>query len=95
MDRYVVISHNKSRDLRKIIFAGQTLYNNKEIKDLFVNVVDKIIEPMAQYKLSLEELKQVNFIFKKPHSYTFKIEHKINIYNIILSVADCLRSGYI
>ena len=26
---------------------------------MFVNVVDKIIEPMAQYKLSFEELKQV------------------------------------
>ena len=52
--------YKKSWGLKTITFAGQTLYNNKEIKDLFVNVVDKIIEPMAQYKLSLEELKQVN-----------------------------------
>ena len=29
------------------------------MKDLFVNVVDKIIEPMAQYKLTFEEVKQV------------------------------------
>ena len=26
---------------------------------MFINVVDKIIEPMAQYKLTFEELKQV------------------------------------
>ena len=47
---------NRNYDL---IFSGQTLYNNKEVKDLFINVVDKIIEPMAQYKLTFEEVKQV------------------------------------
>ena len=60
MDRYVVRCYTRNLVIFKLTFAGQTLYNNKEIKDLFVNVVDKIIEPMAQYKLSLEELKQVN-----------------------------------
>lgn len=38
--------------------VGQSLYNNKEVKDLFVNVVDKIVEPVRQYKLSSEDLTQ-------------------------------------
>ena len=39
------------------------------MKDLFVNVVDKIIEPMAQYKLSFEELKQVITVYQQELLY--------------------------
>ena len=45
-----------------IIILGQTLYNNKEVKDLFVNVVDKIVEPLKQYKFSTEDLQNVGLI---------------------------------
>ena len=45
---------------KNMIWLGQTLYNNKEVKDLFVNVVDKVVEPLRQYKFTLEDLSQVN-----------------------------------
>lgn len=50
--------------------SGQTLYNNKEVKDLFVNVVDKIVEPLKQYKFSTEDLQNVmnQFDVTKMHS---------------------------
>jgi len=41
---------------KNILNIGQTLYNTKEVKDLFVNVVDKIVEPTKQCKLSIEDL---------------------------------------
>ena len=44
---------------KNMLWLGQTLYNNKEVKDLFVNVVDKVVEPLKQYKFTLEDLSQV------------------------------------
>jgi len=41
---------------KNILNIGTTLYNNKEVKDLFVNVVDKIVEPAKQCRLSHEDL---------------------------------------
>merc|ERR1711862_734898 len=43
---------------KNILNIGQTLYNNKEVKDLFVNVVDKVVEPLKQYKFTHEDLSQ-------------------------------------
>jgi len=43
---------------KHILSIGQSLYNNKEMKDLFVNVVDKIVEQVKQYKLSQDDLNQ-------------------------------------
>ena len=40
--------------------SGQSLYNNKEVKDLFVNIVDKVVEPIKQYKFTSEDLHQVS-----------------------------------
>ena len=80
----VHIYMNRNDDL---IFSGQTLYNNKEVKDLFINVVDKIIEPMAQYKLTFEELKQVirlQFTSKSKILY---------LYYSLFPVLDGIHSG--
>ena len=44
---------------KNILCIGQSLYNNKEVKDLFVNVVEKIIEPLKQYKFSSQDLQNV------------------------------------
>ena len=49
---------------------------------MFVNVVDKIIEPMAQYKLTFEELKQVTRLLLTRDSF----------YSL-LSVLDGLHSS--
>ena len=44
---------------KNMLWLGQTLYNNKEVKDLFVNIVDKVVEPLKQYKFTSEDLTQV------------------------------------
>jgi len=41
---------------KNILNIGQNLYNNKDVKDLFVDVVDKIVEPVRQCRLTPEEL---------------------------------------
>jgi len=41
---------------KNILSIGQTLYNAKEVKDLFVNVVDKVVEPTKQCKLSIDDM---------------------------------------
>lgn len=46
---------------KNMLWLGQTLYNNKEVKDLFVNIVDKVVDPLKQYKFTSEDLSQVNF----------------------------------
>ena len=67
---------------KNILCIGQSLYNNKEVKDLFVNVVEKIIEPLKQYKFSSQDLQNVRassifltlinllFIFQFLNSYS-------------------------
>merc|ERR1712179_716652 len=55
--RYAVCQYLGRKHISKnILNIGQTLYNTKEVKDLFVNVVDKIVEPTKQCKLSIEDL---------------------------------------
>jgi len=41
---------------KNLLNIGMNLYNNKEVKDLFVNVVDKVVEPVRQCRLSMEDL---------------------------------------
>lgn len=41
---------------RNILAIGQTLYHNREVKEFFVNVMDKVIEPVKQCHLSKDEL---------------------------------------
>lgn len=41
---------------RNILSIVQTLYHNKEIKDLFVNIVDKVIDPFKQSRLTLKDV---------------------------------------
>ena len=67
---------------KNMIWLGQTLYNNKEVKDLFVNVVDKVVEPLKQYKFTLEDLSQVKMKTKFK-----KVSHSFFI------VSQCLHSG--
>ena len=44
---------------KNMLWLSQTLHNNKEVKDLFVNVVDKVVDPLKQYKFTSEDLSQV------------------------------------
>jgi len=41
---------------KNLLNIGQNLYNSKGCKDLFVDVVDKVVEPVRQCRLSAEEL---------------------------------------
>jgi hypothetical protein len=41
---------------KNLLNIGQGLYSSKEVKELFVNAVDKVVEPVRQCRLSPEEL---------------------------------------
>jgi len=41
---------------RNMLAIGQTLYHNREVKEFFVNVMDKVVEPVKQCHLNKEEL---------------------------------------
>lgn len=41
---------------KALLNIGQNLYSSKEARELFVNVVDKVVEPVRQCRLSNEEL---------------------------------------
>ena len=49
---------------KNIVCLGQSLYNNKELRELFVNIVEKIVEPFKQFKFSAEDITQVNLTLK-------------------------------
>ena len=61
---------------KNILSIGQTLYNNKEVKDLFVNVVEKIIDPLKQYKFTTNDLNQVRTLIIK------EVKHKIYLFSV-------------
>jgi len=41
---------------RNILTIGQTLYHNREVKEFFVNVVEKVVDQAKQCRLTKEEL---------------------------------------
>ena len=41
---------------KNILNIGQGIYSSREVREIFVNVVDKIVEPLRQWKLSPEEV---------------------------------------
>ena len=41
---------------KNILNIGQGIYSSREVREIFVNVVDKVVEPLKQWKLSLEEV---------------------------------------
>jgi len=41
---------------RNILTIGQTLYHNREVKEFFVNIVEKVVDPAKQCRLTKEEL---------------------------------------
>ena len=40
---------------KNILNIGQGIYSSREVREIFVNVVDKVVEPLRQWKLSPEE----------------------------------------
>ncbi|XP_023345052.1 acidic fibroblast growth factor intracellular-binding protein [Eurytemora carolleeae] len=44
---------------RSILGLGSQLYHNKEIKDIFINSWEKLVEPLKQQRFSLEEVNQI------------------------------------
>ena len=41
---------------KNILNIGQGIYSSREVREIFVNVVDKVVEPLKQWKLSPEEV---------------------------------------
>jgi len=41
---------------KNLLNIGQGIYSSREVRELFVNVVDKVVEPLKQWKLSPEEV---------------------------------------
>ena len=41
---------------KNLLNIGQGVYSSREVRELFVNVVDKVVEPLKQWKLSPEEV---------------------------------------
>jgi len=41
---------------KNILNIGQGIYSSREVREIFVNVVDKVVEPLRQWKLSPEEV---------------------------------------
>jgi len=51
-------SHFKSFN-RNLINIGSTLHHNKELKDIFINTWEKIVEPLKQQRFSTNEVVQI------------------------------------
>jgi len=41
---------------KAILAIGQSLYSSREVKELFVTVMDKVVEPLKQWRLTTEEV---------------------------------------
>jgi len=64
---------------KNIVCLGQSLYNNKELRELFVNIVEKIVEPFKQFKFSAEDLTQfLSCYLAVVRDGTVKLEPELN-----------------
>merc|ERR1711874_521362 len=50
---------------RNIPTIGQTLYHNREVKEFFVNVVEKVVEPARQCRLTKDDLATFLAVYTK------------------------------
>jgi len=44
---------------RNVINIGSTLHHTKEVKDIFINTWEKVVEPLKQQRFSLKEVEQI------------------------------------
>lgn len=94
---YLEIENNFKLLTRNILNIAQGLYNNKEIKDFFVHVVEKIVEPLKGMQLSKEEVNHLLIFYTSAITNNILLidqENKIIFSKFMDFLSPCVNAFY-